>query len=137
MSQSRMRGHFRYLRFKTFPMTPRTSQCEVFWSSKSSSEFSGVPEDSNPNFFQVFGFTPTLGQSRVATCIVGTLLVLRQTTGNSDTQDSPWPRLGGSHHFPPYSILYASPRGPHLNGFLSRDSEVGVPKFPQLGLPRL
>jgi hypothetical protein len=48
-------------------MTPRTPQCEVFWSSKSSSEFSGVPEDSNPNFFQVLGFTPTFGQSRVAT----------------------------------------------------------------------
>jgi hypothetical protein len=48
-------------------MTPRTPQCEVFWSSKSSSEFSGVPEDSNPNFFQVLGFTPTLGQSGVAT----------------------------------------------------------------------
>jgi hypothetical protein len=48
-------------------MTPRTLQCEVFWSSKSSSEFSGVSEDSNPNFFQVLGFTPTLGQSRVAT----------------------------------------------------------------------
>jgi len=27
-----MRGHFRYLRFKTFPMTPRTPQCEVFWA---------------------------------------------------------------------------------------------------------
>ncbi len=68
MFKSRMRVHFRYLRFKTFPMTPRTPQCEVFWSSKSSSEFSGVLEDSNPNFFQVLGFTPTLGQSRVATC---------------------------------------------------------------------
>jgi len=33
----------------------------------SSSEHSGVPEDSNPHFFQVLGFTPTLGQSRVAT----------------------------------------------------------------------
>ncbi len=70
MSKSRMRGHFRYLRFKTFSMTPRTPQCEVFWSSKSSSEFSGVPEDSNPNFFQVLGFTPTLGQSGVATDLV-------------------------------------------------------------------
>jgi hypothetical protein len=51
-------------------MTPRTPQCEVFWSFKSSSEFSGVPEDSNPKFFQVLGFTPTLGQSRVATLFV-------------------------------------------------------------------
>jgi hypothetical protein len=52
---------------RPFPMTPRTPQCKVFRSSKSSSEFSRVPEDSNPNFFQVLGFTPTLGQSRVAT----------------------------------------------------------------------
>ncbi len=63
--------------------------------------------------------------------------MLRRTTGNSNTQDSPWPRLGGSHHLPPYSILCTSPRGPHLNGFLSQYSQVGVSKFPHLGLPRL
>ncbi len=34
----------------------------MFWSSKSSSEISGVPEDSNPNFFQVLGFTPHLAK---------------------------------------------------------------------------
>jgi hypothetical protein len=37
-----------------------------------------------------------------------------------DSQDSPRPRLEGSHHLPPYSILYASPRHLHPNGFLSR-----------------
>jgi hypothetical protein len=63
--------------------------------------------------------------------------VLGWTTGNSDTQDSPQPGLGGSHHLPPYSILCASPRGPHPNGFLSRDSQVGVSKLPQLGFLRL
>jgi hypothetical protein len=62
-----MRGHFRYLRFKTFPMTPRTPQCKVFCPLLSSSEHSGVPEDSNSRLFQVLGFTPTLGQSRGAT----------------------------------------------------------------------
>ncbi len=67
MSKSRMRGHFRYLRFKTFPMTPRTPQCEVFFPLLWSSKHSGVPEDSNSRLFQVLGFTPTLGQSRVAT----------------------------------------------------------------------
>jgi hypothetical protein len=51
-----------------------------------------------------------------------------------DSQDSPQPRLGGSHHLPPYSILCASPWGPHPNGILS---QVGVSKFPQLGLSRL
>jgi len=48
-------------------MTPRTSQWEVFWALLSSFEHSGVPEDLNPHFFQVLGFTLTLGQSRVAT----------------------------------------------------------------------
>jgi hypothetical protein len=43
----------------------------------------------------------------------------------------------GSHHLPPYSILCTSLRGPHLNGFLSRDSQMGVSKFPRLELPRL
>jgi len=65
-----MRGHFRYLRFKTFPMTPRTLQCEVFWALLSSSEHSGVPEDSKSPTLEVLGFTPTLGQSGVATNVI-------------------------------------------------------------------
>jgi hypothetical protein len=67
MSKCPMQGHFRYLSFKTFPMTPRTRQCKVFWVLLSSSEHSGVPEDSKSQLFQVLGFTPTLGQVRVAT----------------------------------------------------------------------
>jgi hypothetical protein len=63
--------------------------------------------------------------------------VLGRATGNSDTQDSPRPGLGGSHHLPLYSILCGCPRGPHPNGFLSRDSQVGVSKLPRLGLLRL
>jgi hypothetical protein len=69
--------------------------------------------------------------------MVGTLLVLGRATSNLDTQDSPRPGLGGSHHLPLYSILCASPRGPHPNGFLSQDSQVGVPKLQQLGFPWL
>jgi hypothetical protein len=42
--------------------------------------------------------------------------------------------LGETTTLPPYSILYASPRGPHPNGILSRDSQVGILKFPNLGL---
>jgi hypothetical protein len=56
--------------------------------------------------------------------------VLGWATGNLDTQDSPRPELGGSHHLSPYSILCASPWGPHPNGFLSRDSHL----FPHMGL---
>jgi hypothetical protein len=63
--------------------------------------------------------------------------VLGRATGNPDTQDSPRPGLGGSHHLPPYSILRASARGLHPNGFLSRDSQVGVPELHKSGFPRL
>jgi hypothetical protein len=52
---------------------------------------------------------------------------------NTDSQDSPRPRFGGSHHLPPYSILYAWPHGQHSNVILSRDSQVGTPKTPEIG----
>ncbi len=67
MSKLSMQGHFRYLSFKTFPMTPITPQFKVFCPLLLSSEHSGVPEDSKSQLFQVLGFTPTLGQSRGAT----------------------------------------------------------------------
>jgi len=63
--------------------------------------------------------------------------MLGRITSNSDSQDSPWPRFGGSHHFPPYSTFCASPQGPQPNGILSRDSQMGVLKFPKLGLLQL
>jgi hypothetical protein len=43
-------------------------------------------------------------------------------------------RTWGSHHLPPYSILCVSPQDPHPNDILFRDSQMGVPKFPKLGL---
>jgi hypothetical protein len=63
--------------------------------------------------------------------------MLGWATSNSDSQDSPRPKLGGSNHLPPYSILCASPWGPHPNGFLSRDSQVGIPKLLRLGFLQL
>jgi len=63
--------------------------------------------------------------------------VLGRATGNTNTQDSPRPGLGGSHHLPPYNILCSSPRRLHPNGYFSRDSRVGVLKSLQMGLPRL
>jgi hypothetical protein len=50
-------------------MTPRTPQCEVFWALLSNSKHSGVPEDSKSPTLEVLGFTPTLGQSGVATIV--------------------------------------------------------------------
>jgi hypothetical protein len=46
MSKWPMRGHFGHLRFKTFPMTPKTPRIEVFWALLSNSKNSGVQEDS-------------------------------------------------------------------------------------------
>ncbi len=58
MSKWPMRGHFRYLRFKTFPMTPRTPQGEVFFPFLSSSKHSGVSEDSKSSLFPSVGLPP-------------------------------------------------------------------------------
>jgi hypothetical protein len=63
--------------------------------------------------------------------------VLGPATGNTDTQDSPRPGLGGSHHLPPYSILCSSRRRWHPNGYFSRDSRVGVSKLSRVGVPGL
>jgi hypothetical protein len=60
-----MRGHFRHLHFKTFAMTPRTPQCEVFWPFNSSSEFLGVPEDSKFPLLGVWASPSQLDQSGV------------------------------------------------------------------------
>jgi len=54
-----------------------------------------------------------------------------------DSLDSPRPELGGSHHLPPYSILYSSPPHLHPNGSFSRDFQSGVPKLSQFRFPRL
>jgi len=53
---------------------------------------------------------------------------------NLDSFDSPRLGLRGSHHLPPYIILYSSLRDLHPNGFFSRDSESGIPKLSRFGL---
>jgi hypothetical protein len=68
---------------------------------------------------------------------LGTPLGVGTSHGHFYTQDSPRPGLGGSHHLPPYSILCVSPRRLHPNGSFSRDSQVGVPKLSQVGVPGL
>ncbi len=68
---------------------------------------------------------------------MGTPLGVGTNHGHFDTQNSPRPGLEGSHHLPPYIILYVSPRRLHLNGFFSRDSQVGVPKLSRIGVPGL
>jgi len=63
--------------------------------------------------------------------------VLGQTTSNTDSIDSSWLELGGSHHLPPYSILCVALSHLHPNGFYSRDSQGGVRKLSQFGLSGL
>ncbi len=70
MSKWPMRGQFKHLHFKTFPMTSRTLQYEVFWPFNSSSEFSGVPEDSKFPLLGVWASPSHLAQSGVATNMV-------------------------------------------------------------------
>jgi len=57
--------------------------------------------------------------------------------GNTNSLDSPRPGLKGSHHLPPYSIICVTSPHSHLNGFYSRDSQRGVLKVSQFGLPGL
>jgi hypothetical protein len=118
MSKWPMRGHFRYLRFKTFSMTSRTLQWKLFWAFLSNSKHSGVPGDSKTPDFGSVGLHP-------------------HTWPKWGCDNTPQPRLGGSQHLPPYSILCSSPQGSHPSGFLSWDSQVGVLKFAQLGLLQL
>ncbi len=63
--------------------------------------------------------------------------MLGQVASNTDSLHSPRPGLEGSHHLPPYSILYVTPLRPHSNDSLSRDSQCGVSKLSRFRLPRL
>ncbi len=47
------------------------------------------------------------------------LWCIDKSQANMDSQDSPWLRLGGSHHLPPYNILCVWPHGQHPNVILS------------------
>jgi hypothetical protein len=55
---------------------------EVFWALLSNPKHSGVPEDSKSPTLGVLGFTPTLGQSGVAT--IGTNLLCFTTHQGSE-----------------------------------------------------
>ncbi len=62
----------------------------------------------------------------------GTPLGVGTSHGHFDTQDSPWPELGGSHHLPPYSILYNAPRGLRPNALFP-----GTPKLESRNCPEI
>jgi hypothetical protein len=61
-------------------------------------------------------------------------LVHGRATGKHEFTRIITARTWGSYHLPPYSIPYVWPWDQHPNVILSRDSQVGVPKFPKLKL---
>jgi hypothetical protein len=63
--------------------------------------------------------------------------VLRRTTDKLGLIRLTTAWTWGSHHFPPYKIFCVFTWGPHPNGILSQDSQMGVLEFPQLGLSQL
>ncbi len=63
--------------------------------------------------------------------------MLGQATGNLGLTWLTTTQIWGSHHLPPYSILYSSPSRPYPNDTFSRDSQGGVPKLSRFGLPGL
>jgi hypothetical protein len=67
----------------------------------------------------------------------GTPLGVGTSHGHLDSLDLPRPEFGGNHHLPPYSIFCVRLRRLHSNGFLSWDSQSGVPKLSRFELPRL
>jgi hypothetical protein len=54
-----------------------------------------------------------------------------------DSQESPWLRLGESHHFPLYIILFDSPQGLHPNDifFKTPKSQVEGLAIFEIGIP--
>jgi hypothetical protein len=65
----------------------------------------------------------------------GTPLGVGTSHKHLDSLHSPRPELGGSHHLPPYNLLYSSPPRLHLNGTFFRDSQSGVLKLSWIALP--
>jgi hypothetical protein len=81
--------------------------------------------------------SPSKTNHKRVTSHLGTPLGVGTSHGHLDSLDSPWPGLGGSHHLPPYSILYSSTLALHPNDTFSRDSQSGVPKLSRIALPGL
>ncbi len=63
--------------------------------------------------------------------------MLGQATGNFRLIRFTTAGLGGSHHLPPYSILCASPWGPHPNGLFVSGLPKGSLETAKVGLPQL
>jgi hypothetical protein len=75
---------------------------------------------------------PAKPNNKLVSAYLKHFLCMDKPQANMDSQDSPRPRLRGSHHLPPYSILYVWPQGQHPNVILFRDSQVGSFEIPKI-----
>jgi len=77
-------------------------------------------------------------QNQTTSWLVHSRSTFGATTSHEQTQTQKThhnPDLGEATTFP-FIIYFVPLHEAHPNGILSRDSQVGVPKFPQLGLPQ-
>ncbi len=70
----------------------------------------------------VFYLDSHLSPSRSWECV-------KRATGNTNTQDSPWPKLGGSYHLPPY---YCNPTLAKCGGEAQHLEKLGIWSPPRL-----
>ncbi len=75
--------------------------------------------------------------TRDVQCIVGALSGLGRTIGNFGFIKLITTRTWGKPPPSPFQYILQLSTGATSKWFLSRDSQMGVPKFSQLGLPRL
>jgi hypothetical protein len=61
-------------------------------------------------------------KQQVGKCVVRAFLMTNESRAYTNSQDSPWPKLGGSHHLPPYNIL----KGLHPIVILFQDSQFEI-----------
>ncbi len=84
----------------------------------------GWDQEELTSFNQLHGLAQH--QHKVVSAQLEHLWCQEKPRATSDSQDSSRLGLRGSHHLPPYSILCTSLQHPHPNGFLYRDSQMGV-----------
>jgi hypothetical protein len=77
---------------------------------------------------------PTQTKQQVDSCVVGTPLVHGRATSKHGLIRFNTAQTWGKPPPSPYSILCAWPHDQHPNVILSWDSQMGVSKFPKLGL---
>jgi hypothetical protein len=77
---------------------------------------------------------PTFGSASFIFTLVSKWGCDKEPWANSDSQNSPRPRLGGSHHLPPYSIFYGWPHDQHPKCHFVLGLPSGSPEIPTIGI---